>query len=181
MTEKQIRTTNRLRMPKGMRLDLQMEKLEQRKKDLAEYEKKLHAKITESKKEKKASYNPMLPMKRARGTQSPQRQSPSPNRHKTQAKRASTPRKTPLRISKSNSGKNSQKKSATSVKKRASASPKKGDVDMGSEKSGEEAHYDPATMPHEVFTAAHTGANAPYNAAKTRQRNAAAGKPSGVE
>ena len=147
---------------------------------MVEYEKRLHAKIADSKKEKKASYNPMLPTKRARGTQSPQRQSPSPNRHKTQARKASTPRKTPLRISKSNSGKNSQKKNATSVKKRASASPKKGDVDMGSEKSGEEALYDP-TIPHAVYTAAHTGANAPYNAAKTRQRNVAAGKASGVE
>ena len=51
---------------------------------------------------------------------------------------------------------------------------------MGSEKSGEESYYDP-TIPHAVYTAAHTGANAPYNAAKTRQRNVAAGKASGVE
>ena len=103
------------------------------------------------------------------------------------AQKTTTPYKTPARISKSREGKSSKRKSSTSVKRadtgvdlKKSGSPKKGDVDMGSEKSGEESYYDP-TIPHAVYTAAHTGANAPYNAAKTRQRNVAAGKASGVE
>ena len=136
---------------------------------MVEYEKRLLEKISDSKKEKKAPYNPMLPTKRARGTESPQRQSPSPNRHKT------TTSRTPLRISKSNSGKNSQKKSATSVKKRASASPKKGDAEMQNEEvfSGDEALYDSRTMSH-----AQGAQSTPLNARQTRQRYEAASKPS---
>ena len=59
LTEKQIRNSNRLRLPKGIRFELQLQKLEQRKKDTAAYEKVLLAKISEQK--KKATKDPLLP------------------------------------------------------------------------------------------------------------------------